>query len=82
MRVKSQSRRRPSNPQGRVDVLLSRIADRVIETHPQVTMFHRAVYYSFKEDLHRLLTSRIGPRTKAGRTVKKLIAGSKQAGIL
>ena len=70
------------NPEGRVDVLLCRILERVVETHPAAGMLHKAVYYSFKNDIAGLAQQYLGPRTNAGRTVRKLVAGSKQAGVL
>jgi hypothetical protein len=73
---------RASNPQGRMDILFARIIDRLMETHPAVTTLHKALYYSFKNDLQSILTSNIGPRTNAGRTVSKLVAGTKQAGVI
>lgn len=83
MSKRNQSRRqRVSNPQGRVDILFARLIDRLMETRPEVNTFHKALYYSFKQDLQDLLTSNIGPRTNAGRTVSKLVAGTKQAGVI
>lgn len=78
----TQSRRRVSNPQGRMDILFARIVDRLVESHPAVTTLHKALYYSFKDDLQSILTSNIGPRTNAGRTVRKLVDGTKQAGVI
>jgi hypothetical protein len=70
------------NPAGRVDLLACRLLDRLITTHPQVSPFGLALYYSFKGDIETLAARSMGPRTKAGRTVKKLLTGSKQAGVL
>ena len=70
--------KRQSNPEGRVDILACRLLDHVMGTHPGVSPIGAALYRTFKSDIEVLARRTVGPRTKAGRTIKGLIARVKQ----
>ena len=71
-----------NNPAGRADVLLARVLERVVESDKRISDVMRAAYYAMQGDVERELTRLLGPRTKAGRTIRKAVIGARRAKLI
>jgi hypothetical protein len=67
--------RKPRNPQGRVDVLIGRLIEEGLKhiEHPVARTVAQELHDEIKGDLAVELRRAIGPRTKNGKTIQRIV---------